>query len=137
MLAPCQIGCLTLFSAEPGVPVCRPVHGQDASLSSPDRTDGCHRQFQEPEGDPVPRGSGSAQPSSGKFLDRDVRVGTGSCGYAVSSSTFPWFWACAVSAVDVLATGFPVLPGMGIFPQIRGIHARHGKFSVPIWGILS
>ena len=27
------------------------------------------------EGDPVPRGSGSAQPStSGKFLDRDVRV---------------------------------------------------------------
>ena len=75
VLAPCQIGCLTLFSAEPGVPVRRPVHDQDASLSSPDRTDGCHQQFQESEGDPVPRGSGSAQPSSGKFLDRDVSVG--------------------------------------------------------------
>ena len=75
MLAPCQIGCLTLFSAEPGVPVRKPFHGQDSSLSSPVRTDGCHRQFQESEDDPVPQGSGSAQPSSGKYLDRDVSVG--------------------------------------------------------------
>ena len=29
-------------------------------------------------------------------------------------------WAYAVSAVAELATGFPLLPGMGIFPQIRG-----------------
>ena len=58
------------------MPVRKPVHGQDASLSSPVRTDGCHRQFQESEGDPVPRGSGSAHPSSsGKFLDRDVSGG--------------------------------------------------------------
>ena len=58
------------------MPVRKPVHGQDASLFSPVRTDGCHRQFQESEDDPVPRGSGSAQPSSsGKCLDRDVSVG--------------------------------------------------------------
>ena len=75
VLAPCQIGCLTLFSAELGVPVRKPVHGWDSSLSSPVRTDGCHRQFQESEGDPVPRGLCSAQPSSGKCLDRDVSVG--------------------------------------------------------------
>ena len=42
------------FPAEPGVLVCKPVDGRDASLSSPDRTDGYHRQFQESEGDPIP-----------------------------------------------------------------------------------
>ena len=77
----------------------------------------------------MPRGSGSAQPSSGKCLDRDVSVGLAATH---SSSAFCWFWACAVSAVAALATGFPVLPGMGIFPQIRGIHASDRGFSVRI-----
>ena len=64
------------FVVEPGVPVCTPVHGQDPSLPSPDRTDGCYRQFQELEGDPVPQGSGYAQPSgSGECLDREPSLG--------------------------------------------------------------
>ena len=63
------------FTAEPGVPVCKSDHGQYASLSSPDRADGCHRQFQELEGDPV-RGSGYARPSSsGGCLGRDPSLG--------------------------------------------------------------
>ena len=34
-----------LFSAEPEVPVRKPVHGQDPSLSLPVSISGCHRQF--------------------------------------------------------------------------------------------
>ena len=52
------------FTAEPGVPVCKPVHGQNAFLSPPVSIDGCNRQFQEEGGDLVPRGSGFAHPSS-------------------------------------------------------------------------
>ena len=35
-----------LFSAEPEVPVRKPVHGQEPSLSPPASIGGCHRQFQ-------------------------------------------------------------------------------------------
>ena len=67
-----------LFSAESVVPVRKPVHGQDPSLSPPVSIGGCHCQFQWEGEDPVPRRSGYAQPSTfGKFLDRDVNVGPG------------------------------------------------------------
>ena len=67
---------LLSFSAEPGVSVQQPVHGQNTSLSSPDGTDGCHRQFQGSEGGPMPRGSGFAHPSCiGESLARNVNLG--------------------------------------------------------------
>ena len=42
----------------------------------------------------------------------------------------------SLSCFAALDTSFSVLPGMGIFPQIRYIHASDGEFSVQIWGIL-
>ena len=76
-----------LFSAEPEVLVCKPFHGQDPSLSPSVSIGGCHRQFQGEGEDPVPRGSGYAQPSpSGKLLDRDVSIGPG----AVQSQAPPF-----------------------------------------------
>ena len=67
-----------LFLAEPELPFCKPIHGQDPSLSPPVSIGGSHHQFQGEGEDPVPQGLGYAQPStSSKLLDRDVSIGLG------------------------------------------------------------
>ena len=77
------------FTAEPGVPVRKLVHGQDASLSLFVSIDGYHHEFQETGGDPVIRGSDYAHPSgSGESLVRDSSLGP-----AAAQSQAPLFGA--------------------------------------------